>query len=71
VGDLVLHRRHRADPAAHQGGRGTREQVTYASNGTRTRVEHDQAGHRPGLTEQIDKPAGFHQIGAAILANQR
>ena len=70
VGDLVLHRGHRADPAPDQGRGGAGEQVTGPGRGAGAGVQHHQAGHRAGLAQQVDQPVRGDQVGAPVLADQ-
>ena len=70
VGDLVLHRSYGADPAPDQGRGGAGEQVTGPGRGAGAGVQHHQAGHRPGLAQQVDQPMRRDQVGAPVLAGQ-
>ena len=71
VGDRVLHRGHGSDPAAGQRRCRPGEQVADASSSAGAGVQHNQAGHRPGLAQQVSEPAGVHQVRPPVLAGQR
>ena len=68
VRDLVLHCRDGGDAAADEGGGGAGEQVAGAGGGACAGVQDNQAGHRAGLTQQVDQPASGDGVRAAVRA---
>ena len=70
VGDLVLHRGNSTDPAPDQRRGGAGEQVIDCGRGAGAGVQHHQAGHRPGLAQQVDQPVRRDQVGAPVPALQ-
>ena len=71
IADGELHGGDRADAAVGERRGGAREQVGRSARARLARVQHDQAGRRLGLVEQVREARGGDVVGAAVASDER